>query len=317
MRKLPPLNAVRAFEAAARHGSLTKAAEELHVTHGAVSRQVALLEEWAGRPLFKRTPTQLVLTERGRTFQQRLTPLLDQLATAAHALVQDADAELRVKAPPTFTMRWLIPRMSGFQRQFPEVRIRLATATTAPDLQQGDCDVAIHSLAAEHERSDCRRFMGDCYVPICHADLLAASGGDGMRVLRDHPLISYATWPDSWKDWLDGTGVEAPPPERELHFEQMFFALQAAQEGLGCVVVPLALVLDELVQGRLAAPFALRRSRERPWLACMAEARRADPVVEGFVTWLAAEGQGSERSAAEWARGMGWEGPPTGGSSQG
>src|SRR5277367_5011201 len=121
-RRLPPLNAIRAFEAAGRHSSLTKAAAELGVTHGAVSRQVTQLEAWLGVPLFFRQPAQLILTEAGRRYLAETTAALDRLALASLQLRDQAAPEtLRVNAPPTFTMRWLIPRMSSFQRQHAEV----------------------------------------------------------------------------------------------------------------------------------------------------------------------------------------------------
>src|SRR3979490_3055004 len=125
MRKLPPLNAVRAFEAAARHVSFTKAAEELNVTHGAVSRQVALLEQWLGTPLFRRSFSHLALTESGRSYLTEVTAALDRLALATmHVKEHAAPTALRINAPPTFTMRWLIPRMSVFQRRRIDVEIR-------------------------------------------------------------------------------------------------------------------------------------------------------------------------------------------------
>lgn len=316
MRKLPPLNAVRAFEAAARHKSLSKAAEELSVTHGAVSRQVAVIEDWVGRPLFKRTPSQLILTDAGRTYQQELTPLFDRLSLCSLAARENARSEIRVKAPPTFTMRWLIPRMSGFQLRHPHVAIRLATSTAPADLQDGDCDVAIHSIRADHERTTCRTFMNDYYIPICHADLVAG-GGNPIDLLRQRPRISYATWEDSWSAWHAATGEEAAERPDDLRFEQMFFALQAALEGLGTVILPVALVLDDLVQGRLIAPFGLRGARHRPWLACSAVSRAADPVVESFQAWIDLEGRDFECSASDWIDGAVGGDNPFRDSSQG
>jgi len=118
MRKLPPLNAVRAFEAAARHISFTKAAKELFVTHGAVSKQVASLETWLGTALFNRAQSQLSLTEAGKTFLAAVTPALDRIAITSMQLLEHTEpTALRISAPPTFTMRWLIPRISAFQKK--------------------------------------------------------------------------------------------------------------------------------------------------------------------------------------------------------
>src|ERR1700722_15627616 len=129
MRKLPPLNAVRTFEAAARHVSFTKAADELHVTHGAVSRQVALLEDWFGIKLFRRGPSQLSLTEAGALYYREVPAILDRLALASMDMKEQASpTALRLNAPPTFTMRWLIGRLSAFQRKHSDVDLRLTTS---------------------------------------------------------------------------------------------------------------------------------------------------------------------------------------------
>jgi LysR family glycine cleavage system transcriptional activator len=142
-RRIPPLNAVRACEAAGRHASLTKAAAELGVTHGAASRQVAQLEAWLGTPLFLRRPAQLVLTETGRGYLAEVTAALDRIALASlHVIDQAAPSALHVNAPPTFAMRWLSPRMSGFQRRHPGVEVRMTTSL-APVAFAGGYGIAI------------------------------------------------------------------------------------------------------------------------------------------------------------------------------
>ena len=129
MRKLPPLNAVRAFEAAARHVSFTKAAQELQVTHGAISKQVAILEEWLGLDLFNRSKSQVILTPSGKEFLSSLTPALDRIAVSASQLVDKSIANtFQISAPPTFTLRWLIPRISTFQKKIEQIDIKLTTS---------------------------------------------------------------------------------------------------------------------------------------------------------------------------------------------
>src|SRR6476620_4161922 len=124
IRKLPPLNAVRAFEVAARHVSFTRAAEELNVTNGAVSRLVALLEDWLGKELFRRSASQLTLTDSGRTYLAEVSAVLDRLAVASRYVREQATpSAFHINAPPTFTMRWLIARMASFQRKHPDVEI--------------------------------------------------------------------------------------------------------------------------------------------------------------------------------------------------
>jgi LysR family transcriptional regulator, glycine cleavage system transcriptional activator len=153
-RRLPPLNAVRAFEVAGRHVSFTKAAVELSVTHGAVSRQVALLEEWLGTPLFLRSPAQLTLTQAGRSYLAEVTAALDRIAIASlHVVEQAAPSALHISAPPTFTMRWLIPRMSAFQRRRPDADIRLTTSLAPVNFKENAYDVASRWRTASPSRS--------------------------------------------------------------------------------------------------------------------------------------------------------------------
>jgi LysR family glycine cleavage system transcriptional activator len=308
MRKLPPLNAVRAFEVAARHVSFTKAADELHVTHGAVSRQVALLEQWLGTPLFKRSPSQLTLTEVGRAYLAELMPALDRIAVAsAHVQEQAAPTALRVSAPPTFTMRWLIARLSGFQRRRPDVEIKLTTSTASVNFPEHGYDIAIRGQHEPLPGCVSKRFMTEIIVPVCHVDLAEGGALQTPADLARHTLISYHTEPYAWSDWLESAGLDGDfRPTGTLQFEQMFFALQAAAEGLGVVLVPLFLVADDIIGGRLCAPFGTLAAKQRGYYANIAPAAARNPVVEGFCDWLLREGRDTERAIATWAEGHGW-----------
>lgn len=304
------MNAVRAFEAAARHVSFTKAADELHVTHGAVSRQVALLESWLGTPLFRRSASQLALTDAGRGYAAEVTSLLDRLAVASMHLVQQAaPTALDVSAPPTFTMRWLIARMSGFQRVRPDVEIRLTTSLAPVNFQEHGYGVAIRGAHAPLPGCRSLRFMSELIVPVCHTDLLDHGRLRVPDDLRRHTLIGYATEPYTWPEWLDKAGVAGLQGVGTLRFEQMYFALQAAAEGLGIVLVPLFLVVDDIVSGRLCAPFGLLAAMQRQYYANTAPGAARNPMVEAFCDWLVREGRDTEESIGHWAGGMGWELP--------
>lgn len=306
MRKLPPLNALRAFEAAARHESFTRAAVELHVTHGAVSRQVALLETWLGSTLFTRARSQVTLTETGSRYLSDVTPALDRIAVASSQVRDRPDVgALLVSAPPTFTMRWLIPRMSAFQRQHAAVEVKLTTSLAAVDFTQHHYDLAIRGAIAPLAGCRALPFMTETIVPVCHADLLER----GLRVPADlaaHTLIAYATEPYAWADWLAAAGVPGLQPASIQGFEQMYFALQAAAEGLGVVLVPLFLVADDIIAGRLCAPFGTLAAKQRVYYANLPQRTEPGATVQAFCEWLQREGQDTERSIAQWARGMGW-----------
>lgn len=295
-RRLPPLNAIRAFEAAGRHVSFTKAAAELHVTHGAVSRQVAQLEAWLGTALFLRKSSQLVLTEAGRAYLAEITAALDRLALASlHLLDHASPRALQVNAPPTFTMRWLIPRLSGFQRRRPGIDVRMTTSLAPIRFEEG-YDIAIRGAQAPLAGCVSIPFMVELIVPVCHPDVAEAL--HAPTDLARQTLIGYATEPYPWAEWLTAAGVPELRPAATLRFEQMFFALQAAAEGLGVVLVPVFLVLDDIITGRLCAPFRALAARRGRYFA---NAAHRTPTVDAFIEWLMREGRDTERTMAEWA----------------
>lgn len=302
MRKLPPLNALRVFEIAARHVSFTRAARELNVTHGAVSRQVAALESWLDTPLFVRSPSQLTLTEAGRHYLAEVTPALDRIAVATMSMLEQATpAALRVSAPPTFTMRWLLARMSGFQRKRPDAEIKLTTSIAPVEFQDRRYDVAIRGAHEPPPGCESVPFMTELVVPVCHVDLTESGRLTRPEDLRAQTLISYATASYTWNDWLHRAGAPEVRPAGTLHFEQMYFALQAAAEGLGLVLVPLFLVVDDIIAGELAAPFGALGAKRRRYYASYASASARNPVLQAFCDWLVREGKDTEHAMEAWA----------------
>ena len=307
MRKLPPLNAVRAFEVAARHISFTKAAKELFVTHGAVSKQVATLEAWLGCTLFNRAQSQLSLTDAGRTFLTAVTPALDRIAVTAIQLQEQTEpTALRISAPPTFTMRWLIPRISAFQRRRGAVEVKLTTSTSPVNFEERLYDVAIRGSHQPVPGMLSVPFMTETIVPICHPDLLEDGHLTHPSSLSEHTLISYDSEPMAWSEWLPKAGQADLRVSQGLQFEQMYFALQAAAEGLGVVLVPLFLVADDIIAGRLCAPFGLLGARQRRYYANAPIASQESSVIQGFCEWLVKEGEDTEKSIDQLSAAMGW-----------
>lgn len=301
-RKLPPLNALRAFEVAGRHVSFTNAAGELHVTHGAVSRQVASLEAWLGTPLFHRTPSGLSLTDAGRIYLAELTPLLDRLAVfTAQIKERAAPSVLRVDAPPTFTMRWLIARLSRFQKTKPDLEIRLTTSLAPVSFAENGYDIAIRGAHEPLRGCISQPFMTEMIVPVCHTKLVAEGRLYKPEDLSRHTLLHYSTEPYSWTDWFQTAGIGDLKVAGSLTFEQMYFALQAAVDGLGVVLAPLFLVIDDIAAGRLCMPFGPLAARQRRYYA---NAAQLSPAVKSFQDWLVREGQETEQSMAKWAQSM-------------
>jgi LysR family transcriptional regulator, glycine cleavage system transcriptional activator len=306
MRKLPPLNAVRAFEAAARHVSFTKAAEELLVTHGAVSRQVALLEEWFGVKLFRRAPSQLTLTAAGHIYYREVAAILDRLALASMDMKQNGSSSvLRISAPPTFTMRWLIRRISSFQRMRPDVELRLITSIGPLNIHDTSFDVAIRGNVGDPVGWNSQYFMTELIAPVCHVDLLPRGKLSTPGDLRHHTLITYLTEPYDWNRWLAQAGGEMAAQQATLRFEQMFFALQATQERMGIGLFPLFLVIDELMAGQLCLPFGDLGLRKREYRSFYAAENENSTMITDFTAWLADTGRETEQFMQDWAKSIG------------
>jgi LysR family transcriptional regulator, glycine cleavage system transcriptional activator len=308
MRKLPPLNAVRTFEAAARHVSFTKAADELNVTHGAVSRQVALLEEWFGVKLFRRAPSQLGLTEAGQTYYREVTAILDRLALASMDMKDQATpAVLRVNAPPTFTMRWLIGRIAAFQRKRPDVELRLTTSLGLVNSSDLSSDVAIRGEQPAMAGWRSMHFMTELIAPVCHVDLLERGALTTPADLTRFTLLTYLTEPYDWRQWLLSAGGEMSSGQSTLRFEQMYFALQATQDRLGIGLFPLFLVIDDLVSRRLCVPFGPLGLRKRAYSALFRDEMKDLAVINEFCGWLSDAGHETEQITMNWAQSMGWK----------
>ncbi|HEY4541812.1 MAG TPA: LysR substrate-binding domain-containing protein [Noviherbaspirillum sp.] len=292
MRKLPPLNALKAFEASARLVSFTRAAHELSVTQGAVSRQVAALEDWFGVALFQRSNSQLVLTEAGSKLCEEVTAALDRIALAVSGLQQQADlTQLAVSAPPTLTLRWLIPRLSSFQRAHPGTTVKLAASLQPLDFTGEKSGIILRAGHTPIAGMPAVSFLVEKLVPVCHPDLLERCPLRSPADLCRYKLLSYATEALSWSEWLHK--VEAPPivPVAALGFEQMYFALQAALEGLGIALIPYFLVADDIAAGKLCAPFGPFGAHERHYYAYRNPAQPAAPVQDAFLDWLIEQGR--------------------------
>jgi len=307
MKKLPPLNAVRAFEAAARHVSFTKAAAELCVTHGAVSRHVATLEDWLGVRLFQRSPSHLTLTTAGLSYLRDVSVALGRLETASMYIMQRLSPSfLRVNTAPTFAMRWLMGRLSAFQRKHPELELRLSTSGEPASFIGDAYDVAIRSAIEPVGGCGVARVMSDVLAPVCHVDLLESRSLRTPADLAGVTLISYGSAPLGWADWSDIAGAPCLRSASTLHFEHMCLALQAAREGLGIALVPIGLVADELVAGHMCVPLGTQGMSQLSWNAHFAGSAGECPVVGAFIEWLAREGSDSEELLSAWASERGW-----------
>jgi LysR family transcriptional regulator, glycine cleavage system transcriptional activator len=294
--RLPPLNAIKAFESAARLGSFTRAAEELGVTHGAVSRQIRLLEDWLGIRLFLRTSRNAVPTRAGADLLAEAGPVLDRLATASHRLQHRAPATgiLRISALPTFAMRWLIPRLPEFQHDHPSLELRIVTASTPAEQFRTDVDAVISGPSRQSGWVR-NRFLGEAYLPLLSPNLMTQCPLGATPDLVRHTLLHAATRREMWARWLAAAGAPELKPGREQIFEHFYFAIQAALEGLGVIMGPVALVCDELQSGRLVAPIRNPVLKTRGYFFYTPEPMRDSPPIVTIRDWLMRAGSLTER----------------------
>ena len=254
MQRLPPLNALRAFDTAARHLSFTQAAVELHVTHGAVSRQTAALEEHLRVVLFVRNPRGLLLTNEGTRLARATAMAFDMLRAAASQVSQARlDSVLRVSAPPTLAMWWLIPRMTALHHAHPQLRIELSTATEPVNFEDDPYDAAIRRIAATPKGMVASRFLDGRQIPVCSPVFQKQHRLNNLLALTNATLIFTRSEPQAWTRWLARNKVLRAPDAAVLTFDQLYFALQAALDSLGIALAPAALVAEEVRRGRLCA----------------------------------------------------------------
>jgi LysR family transcriptional regulator, glycine cleavage system transcriptional activator len=307
-RKLPPLNAIRAFEAAGRHGSFFLAAGELRVTPGAISYQVKALERFLGVRLFHRLHRGIALTDIGATYLTRARDAFDRLATATDQLiVGNRSRILRISALPAFAEKWLVPRLRGFQEQYPDFDVRLAADADVVDFVTRDYDIGLRYTDGYHPELRVDRLLAEEMFPVCSPKLL-----QGPRALKrpqdlaQHTLLHDVHWQDDWRLWLGAAGLNDFEVKQESRFTLYSMALEAAAQGGGVAMGHSALVADDLASRRLVAPFATSVAAPRAYYLVCPKWTENRLAVQAIRTWLFAEvakfDRGRLKSAARQKR---------------
>ena len=294
------LNGLRAFEAAARHGSFTLAAKDLHVTQAAVSQQVRLLEERLGFALFRRHANGLELTDQGRAFQPGLT---DAFATIERLTEQVTAMRpgpvLTVGVAPAFALHWLIPRLAGFNRSHPEVEVRMATGGARLPLRD-DWTCSVRRGAGAWPGYIAEELFPATLVPVCTPQI-----AEGLRHPRDLcgvTLIVVSHLRAQWTWWFEAAGLSAPiQPAAEVSFENSPMAIKAVLDGVGVAVAQLPYVSDALIAGRLVAPFPIVRRKYESWYLAYRPIRQQDPALSVFRDWLHSEAEPQRHAYERWA----------------
>ena len=294
VRRHLPLTALRSFEAVRRCLSFARAADMLGVTHGAVSRQITALETMLGVKLFERG-ARLSFTEEGERLFAGVQPAFDQLAQAIDEVRRDGSRSvLSVNAPPTFTMKWLIPRLSSFHRNHRDIEVRLSTGIGPPgELEMNKFDVVIRRLAEPEADARSTPFLASTLLAVCAPELIERRPITTPQDLLDLPLIEAATANVSWADWFARADCELSPKARFTRFEQMFFAVEAALDGLGVALLPSALIVDDLAAKRLMLAYELRGMYERDYSYILSPLNRTHKAATLFGDWLSKQGEDS------------------------
>jgi LysR family glycine cleavage system transcriptional activator len=302
-RPLPPLNALRAFEAIARHLSFSKAADELHVTPAALSHQIKGLEEQLGIALFHRRARSIELTDAGRLLYPGLHAGFESVRDAVGRLDRAReDRILVISATPGLTAKWLVPRLWRFLAAHPDVDTRIAASMDYADFVSDGVDVAIRLGDGRHPELHVEKLFADSVLPVCSPRLVEA----GLRRVEDlarFPLIHYdiplsARAPPLWAEWLKLAGVEGVDATRGLHFNIADHALDAAVAGAGVSLSFKLIASDDVHSGRLVTPFGPELPLAFAYHFVCAQGQEERPNVRAFRDWLFAE---MEETRSRWA----------------
>ena len=264
VRRLHPLNALRAFEAAGRHLSFVKAADELHVTPGAISHQIKGLEDYLSVALFRRLPQRVLLTDTGQAFLSELRDCFARVDRAVDRVLESNNHQndpLTVSVAPVFATKWLGPRLQRFYRTNPEIDLRISTSLKTIDFHRDSFDAAIRLGRADYPGLESIKLFDESVTPMCSPRLL--EGDPPLKTpedLRHHILLhddslTFDTTAPHWGSWLEAAGVARVDAKRGPHFSHPDHALQAAIDGAGVVLGWRTLAHADLMAGRVVAPF--------------------------------------------------------------
>jgi LysR family transcriptional regulator, glycine cleavage system transcriptional activator len=292
--RLPSLNGLRAFEAAARHLSFTQAASELNVTQTAISHQIRRLEEELGIRLFIRKNRALALTPEAREYLPGIRAAFNDLRLATDRLLRkDADNVLTISTLASLAAKWLLPRLSAFQEVHPDIDVRITTSTGLIDFASGDVDAAIRYGRGHWPGLRSEWLMADEMFPVCSPALL--TGKRPLRSpedLRDHALLHNTNNGDDWRLWLTAAGL---PPDISkqpgITFDLILMTVQAAIDGMGVAMGRTSYVKDDIAKGRLVVPFDIALPADAGFYLVSPEGTPDSPKLRAFRQWLVALAQ--------------------------
>jgi LysR family glycine cleavage system transcriptional activator len=300
--RLPSLNGLRAFEAAARHLSFTQAASELNVTQTAISHQIRRLEEELGIRLFIRKNRALALTPKARDYLPGVRAAFNDLRLATDRLLRkDDDHVLTVSTLASLAAKWLLPRLTAFQEAHPGIDVRITTSTALVDFRGGDVDAAIRYGRGNWQGLRAEWLMADDFFPVCSPALL--NGKRPLKCpedLRDHMLLHTSTNSDDWRQWLTAAGLPSDISKQPgITFDLILMTVQAAIDGIGVAMGRTSYVQDDIAKGRLVVPFKIALPADAGFYLVSPEGVAEPPKLRAFRQWLIASAKnGAEKPAA-------------------
>ncbi len=288
---LPNVGNLLAFEATARHGSVSRAAEELSLTQSAVSRQIQQLEESLGVSLFHRSRQRVMLTDVGRMYAANVRNTLGELSDATHQAIALSGTRgvLNLATLPTFGTRWLIPRIPEFFAQHPDATVNFGVRLVPFDFAAEPFDAAIHFGQPHWPGAVCEHLMNEECVPVCSPGYREREHIRSPQDLTRVTLLQQSTRPTAWAEWFSGVSADVSNPLRGPRFEQFAMVAQAAAAGLGAALIPQFLIADELASGRLEILFPQSLLSGGAYYLVYPEPKAEAPLVRSFRNWILAQ----------------------------
>lgn len=293
--RIPPLNALRAFEATSRLASAKKAAEELHVTPAAISHQIKLLENQLGFPLFRRLNKQLLLTEAGQQYAQALQDIFKRLANETEKLTRHLQSTLVLTVEPAFAIYWLIPRLDKFKKLYPDIELRIAANSQIVELEKSQYDVGIRLGKGNYLGLNSILLFHNELSPVCSPTLVKKHVLKKPSDLKFHTLLHRTAAITmkgfiNWKDWLKAANENSVDADEGIYFDTGHLAIQAAIEGQGVALERHVLVEAAIQQGKLIKPFSLSvEEKESGYYFVYPQDKKDDRKIQNLLSWIISE----------------------------
>jgi len=301
-RKIPSTTALVCFEAAARHESFTKAAQELALTQGAVCRQIGGLEAFLNVELFRRSRRGVKLTEAGLSYSRQVAAQLDAVERDTLSVMRQQGANvIELAVVPTFGTQWLLPRLKDFQQRHPEVTVNLTNRTRPFLFADTAFDAAIYFGDADWSGTQSHRLMGENPLPVCSPALLDGQGMLDAQHIASLPLLQQTTRPYAWRQWFNGLGMNIAGDMTGPRYELFSMLAQAAMHEMGVALIPPFLIQRELQEGRLVVANRYALSSDKAYYLMIPERKVESASLRAFRDWLLEQAQRYIASHAEMA----------------